>query len=47
MKKKQFLFIFLLIPALIMASESVENAEKKIATAQDGIMKVVNSVLGE
>ena len=23
-------FIFLLIPALIMASESVENAEKKI-----------------
>ena len=24
-----------------------ENAEKKIATAQDGIMKVVNSVLGE
>lgn len=31
MKKKQFLFIFLLIPALIMASESVENAEKKIS----------------
>ena len=28
-------------------SEILENAEKKIATAQDGIMKVVNSVLGE
>ena len=26
---------------------TIENAEKKIATAQDGIMKVVNSVLGE
>ena len=28
-------------------ADTVENAEKKIATAQDGIMKVVNSVLGE
>ena len=27
-------------------ADTVENAEKKIATAQDGIMKVVNSVLG-
>ena len=28
-------------------ADTVENAEKKIATAQDGITKVVNSVLGE
>lgn len=28
-------------------ADTVENAEKKIATAQDGIMKVVTSVLGE
>lgn len=28
-------------------ADTVENAEKKIATTQDGIMKVVNSVLGE
>ena len=28
-------------------ADTVENAEKKIATAQDGIMKVVNSVLVE
>ena len=28
-------------------ADTVENAENKIATAQDGIMKVVNSVLGE
>ncbi len=28
-------------------ADTVENAEKKITTAQDGIMKVVNSVLGE
>lgn len=28
-------------------ADTVKNAEKKIATAQDGIMKVVNSVLGE
>lgn len=28
-------------------ADTVENAEKKIATAQDGIMKVFNSVLGE
>ena len=28
-------------------ADTVENAEKKIATAQDVIMKVVNSVLGE
>ena len=28
-------------------ADTVENAEKKIATAQEGIMKVVNSVLGE
>lgn len=27
-------------------ADTIENAEKKIATAQDGIMKVVNSVLG-
>ena len=27
-------------------ADTVENAEKKIANAQDGIMKVVNSVLG-
>lgn len=27
-------------------ADTVENAEKKIATAQDGIMKVVNSILG-
>ena len=27
-------------------ADTVENAEKKLATAQDGIMKVVNSVLG-
>ena len=27
-------------------ADTVENADKKIATAQDGIMKVVNSVLG-
>ena len=27
-------------------ADTVENAEKKIATAQDGIMKVVNSVVG-
>ena len=31
----------------VTKADTVENAEKKIATAQDGIMKVVNSVLGE
>ena len=33
--------------AELWKKQLVENAEKKIATAQDGIMKVVNSVLGE